>query len=138
MATNWHIVDNYHPIIGIVLFALLFFQPILGFLHHAMFKKHSRRVVWSYGHIWLGRFIITLGIINGGLGLNLAKTTRRFAPSQGAVIAYGVIGGFMWLIYMISAVYGEVKRKGNSAKGDIAPPPGSKERRGHHGRTQYA
>ncbi|KAK3061934.1 hypothetical protein LTS18_005150, partial [Coniosporium uncinatum] len=58
---------NYHPIIGIVIFVVLFFQPILGFMHHLMFKKHHRRQIWSYGHLWIGRIFITLGIINGGL-----------------------------------------------------------------------
>ncbi|GAB1725991.1 hypothetical protein NU195Hw_g5424t1 [Hortaea werneckii] len=114
-----------HPIIGIVLFVLLFFQPFLGFLHHVMFKKHSRRVVWSYGHIWLGRAIITVGIINGGLGFQWAKRTGAFAPSTGAIIAYGVIAGLIWLVYIISAIYGEAKRRrGSSAKGNINPPPG--------------
>ncbi|KAK5690166.1 hypothetical protein LTR97_012354 [Elasticomyces elasticus] len=123
MARGMRMLDQPHAIIGIVVFVLLLFQPILGILHHTMFKKHSRRVVWSYGHIWLGRFVITLGIINGGLGLQLATWTRRFAPSQGAIIAYGVIGGIMWLLYAASAVYGEMKRRKSSLKGEINTPP---------------
>ncbi|KAI7489631.1 hypothetical protein KC351_g1136 [Hortaea werneckii] len=129
---NGAALHNAHPIIGIVLFVLLFFQPFLGFLHHVMFKKHSRRVVWSYGHIWLGRAIITLGIINGGLGLQWAKRTGAFAPSTGAIIAYGVIAGLIWLVYIISAIYGEVKRRrGSSAKGNINPPPGWEDGRSY-------
>jgi len=123
MASHLRMLHLAHPIIGIVLFVLLFFQPFLGFLHHVMFKKHSRRVIWSYGHIWLGRFVITLGVINGGLGLQLAQRTHLFAPSQGTIIAYGVVAGTIWLIYMGSAVYGEIKRHRSSAKGDIMPPP---------------
>jgi hypothetical protein len=65
-------LDQAHPIIGIVLFILIFFQPILGYMHHRLFKKYKRRTFWSHAHIWLGRIIITLGIINGGLGLDLA------------------------------------------------------------------
>jgi hypothetical protein len=56
-----------------VLFILIFFQPILGYMHHRLFKKYKRRTFWSHAHIWLGRIIITLGIINGGLGLDLAN-----------------------------------------------------------------
>lgn len=123
MASHMRMLHLAHPIIGIVLFVLLFFQPILGFLHHTMFKKHSRRMIWSYGHIWLGRFVITLGIINGGLGLQLAQRTRLFAPPQSAIIAYSVVAGIIWLIYVGSAIYGEMKRWRNSAKGDIMPPP---------------
>lgn len=135
-------LGNAHPIIGIVLFVLLFFQPFLGLLHHFMFKKHSRRVVWSYGHIWLGRAIITLGIINGGLGLRWAKQTRAFAPSTGAIIAYGVVAGIIWLIYIASAIYGEIKRKrGTSAKGNINAPPDWESRsrsRGRHSRSRHS
>lgn len=99
-----------HPIIGIILLVLIFFQPFLGFLHHFMFKKHSRRVVWSYGHIWLGRIIITLGIINGGLGLRLARRAPVAPPSRGAIIGYSVVAGLIWLVYVVSAIVGERKR----------------------------
>jgi len=107
-------LGNYHPIIGITVFALLFFQPILGFIHHLQFKKYSRRTVWSYGHVWLGRFIVTLGMINGGLGLLLASDAPDFtghAPSQGQIVAYGVVAGIMWLLWVAAAVHGERKRR---------------------------
>jgi len=105
MATQIRRLNDAHPIIGIVVFVLLFFQPFLGLLHHFMFKKYSRRMIWSYGHLWLGRIVITLGIINGGLGLRLARNTRK------GEIAYGVIAAVMWLTYVASAVYGELKRR---------------------------
>jgi len=105
MATEIRQLNNAHPILGIVVFALLFFQPILGLLHHWLFRKYSRRVVWSYGHLWLGRIIITLGIINGGLGLRLARN------SKSGEIAYGVVAAVMWLAYVASAVVGELRRR---------------------------
>ena len=104
-------LNQAHPIIGIVLFVLLFFQPLLGFLHHFMFKKHGRRMVWSYGHIWLGRIIITLGIINGGLGLQLAKRTRIGAQSNGQVVAFSVVAAIMWVAYVLAALIGENRRR---------------------------
>ncbi|KAK3067112.1 hypothetical protein LTR53_016212 [Teratosphaeriaceae sp. CCFEE 6253] len=141
MANQMHLLGNSytnaHPIIGIVLFVVLLFQPILGFLHHTMFKKHSRRVIWSYGHIWLGRAAITLGIINGGLGLRLSQRMHAFAPSNGAVIGYSVVAGFMWLLYAASAVYGEMKRRRSSAKGEINTPPGY-QGVGRQEKRQYA
>lgn len=110
MAVHLDLMNQAHAVIGIVLFILLLFQPLLGFLHHHMFKKHARRVVWSYGHIWLGRILITLGIVNGGLGLQLAQQTRIFAPSTGAIIGYSVVAAVMWLLYVAAAIYGESKR----------------------------
>lgn len=59
----------------------------------------------TYVHIWLGRLLITLGIINGGLGLLLAENTTR-----GAYIAYGVISAIIWLAYIAIAAFGEVKK----------------------------
>ncbi|KAK4506790.1 hypothetical protein PRZ48_000523 [Zasmidium cellare] len=119
-----NMVDNAHPIIGIVLFVVLFFQPFLGTLHHLFFKKHSRRGFFSYAHIWLGRILITLGIINGGLGLQFAQRFRLAPPSTGAIIGYGVVAGLIWLIYVVSAFVGERRRHSTR---EISPPPYKEE-----------
>ncbi|KAF2010996.1 hypothetical protein BU24DRAFT_427198 [Aaosphaeria arxii CBS 175.79] len=105
-----NLLDHYHPIIGIVVLVLLAFQPILGLLHHSKFKKHGRRTIWTYGHLWLGRIAITLGIINGGLGMLFATETRMFVPTRGQMIAYGVVAGLVWLLWVSVSVFGEVKR----------------------------
>ncbi|KAF4545850.1 Integral membrane protein [Lasiodiplodia theobromae] len=101
--------DNYasetHPTIGKVVLVMLFIQFILGHLHHRFFKKNTRRGYWSHGHLWLGRIVITLGIVNGGLGLELAD------QGKGAYIAYGVVAGIVWFLYVAVAVYGELTRK---------------------------
>jgi hypothetical protein len=98
--------NNPHPIIGIVLFVFLFFQPILGIIHHLGFKKHGKRRAASYAHIWLGRALITLGMINGGLGLQYAGNVGR-----GTYIAYGIVAGIIWLIWMVVAVFSESRRQ---------------------------
>ncbi|KAL6707520.1 hypothetical protein ACN47E_004090 [Coniothyrium glycines] len=120
--TPGNLLDRYHPIIGIIVFVLLFFQPILGFIHHLKFKKHSRRTVWSHGHLWLGRIVITLGMINGGLGLLLASEAPAFtgfAPSNGHIIAYSIVAGVMWLLWVAAAIIGERRR----AKAVVSQPP---------------
>ncbi|KAK4984730.1 hypothetical protein LTR50_006409 [Elasticomyces elasticus] len=118
MAVYLRMLDQTHVIIGIVLFVVLFFQPILGILHHLGFKKYSRRTYWSHGHLWLGRAIITLGIVNGGLGLQLAGNAPR------GLVAYAVIGTIVWVAYVAAIVWGEVRRKRRLAG---APPPYAKE-----------
>lgn len=139
MASNMRMLHLAHPIIGIILFVLLLFQPFLGFIHHFAFKKYSRRVVWSYGHIWLGRIVITLGIINGGLGLQLAQRTGHFAPSNGAVIGYSVAAAIMWLLYVAAAIYGERKRSRSSVEAvSQAPPPYKNERDDSVNGARYA
>jgi hypothetical protein len=105
-------MNESHPIIGIVLFVLIFAMPILGQIHHRNFKKFQTRTTPSYAHIWLGRFVITLGIINGGLGFKLADNTS-YGP-----IVYGVIAAIFYIVYIISIVIGERRR----AKSHSMPP----------------
>ncbi|KAK5731924.1 hypothetical protein LTR17_010999 [Elasticomyces elasticus] len=110
IATSGNQLNQAHPIIGLVLFVVLFFQPIFGWMHHRLFKKHGGRTAWSYTHLTVGRGAILLGMINGGLGLQLA-----YANSS-AKIAYGVVAGVVGVTYLASIIFGEVKRK-QSAKG---------------------
>lgn len=105
IANEQDMLNDYHPIIGIVVFVLIFFQPILGYLHHIFFKKHQNRTLWSHGHLWLGRIVITLGIINGGLGLLFANDS-----STGARIGYGVVAAIMWLAWVAATIIGERRR----------------------------
>lgn len=56
-------------------------------------------------------------MINGGLGLKLAGNARR-----GTIIAYGVVAGLIWLVWMLFACFGEVRRRRNApAKGAVTP-----------------
>ncbi|KAL9085012.1 MAG: hypothetical protein Q9159_004917 [Coniocarpon cinnabarinum] len=102
---GFSLLHQAHPIIGIVVFAFLSLQPILGVLHHIFFKKYSKRTVWSHAHLWIGRIFITLGIINGGLGLKLARNA-----STGQTAAYGVIAGVVWLVWLGAAMFGEWRK----------------------------
>lgn len=82
---------------GVVIVCMIPVQAVLGQMHHAMFLKTGARSFWSYGHIWFGRLVIILGVVNGGIGLgpDLAD-----APS-GWVIAYVVIAGLMAVLYTL-------------------------------------
>jgi hypothetical protein len=102
-------LNEYHPIIGIVVLVVLFFQPVFGWLHHALFKKYGTRTFWSYAHLWLGRIAITLGIINGGLGFKLADTMNL--SSRAGEIVYGVVAGLIWLVWVAATIIGERRRK---------------------------
>lgn len=102
-----------HPIIGLMILGAALIQPFLGLIHHAIFKK--RHVQWKADatkpkpgrtvlgriHLWIGRILITFGIINGGLGIRLAAGSpfQTHKTTQNVYIAYGVLGGLMWLLY---------------------------------------
>jgi hypothetical protein len=85
-------------------------MPALGVVHHLGFKKSGRRSIISHIHIWLGRCLITLGIINGGLGLQLANNKRS------TLAVYATVAGIFWLMWMLAACFGEVRRMTSGRK----------------------
>ncbi|KAH0424745.1 integral membrane protein [Colletotrichum camelliae] len=95
---------NFHPIIGLVLLAIFFFQPIFGYIHHVQFKKYGRRQFWSYLHLIIGRLLIPLGIINGGLGLYISNSPREFK------IAYAVLAAVLGVAWILVAAISEFRR----------------------------
>jgi len=97
----------------------MFLQPVLGYMHHYAFVKERRRTFWSYGHLWLGRLLITLGMINGGLGFLLALNTTT------GPIVYGVFAGIFWVLYVASIFVGERRRMKKPIP--IAPEPEKEE-----------
>ena len=80
------------------------FQPVLGALHHAVYVREGRRSIWSYAHVWWGRVVLTLAIIQGGLGLRFANNTT------GGKIAYGVVAGLIWITWLSVAVRHDMKK----------------------------
>ncbi|KAK1836836.1 hypothetical protein QBC39DRAFT_238222, partial [Podospora conica] len=101
---------NYHPIIGIVTLVMLLPQPVVGWLHHRKFVRVRRRQVWSYVHLFNGRVGITMGIVNGGLGLNLA------AAAASRKRTYIIVAAVMWTLWMLVALWAEVRKARASRK----------------------
>jgi len=135
LAKDLEVLNTHHPIIGIVVFVLLFLQPFLGFTHHAMFKKHQARTAVSHAHIWVGRIAIALGIVNGGLGFRLAN--RLGMGSNSGKIAYAVIAAIFGAAWIVSIVIGERKRArqgpGNPPKYTESPVVQQAAETGHYG-----
>ncbi|TVY94250.1 hypothetical protein LAWI1_G000705, partial [Lachnellula willkommii] len=106
-------LDTYHAIIGLFVISCLIFQPVTGLVHHLLYKKTGGKNAATYPHVWWGRAIVTLGIINGGFGLQLA---RDYAPlangSRKGEIAYGVVAGPMWILWMTVVVFASFKSRG--------------------------
>ncbi|KAI2616472.1 putative iron reductase domain protein [Hypoxylon sp. NC1633] len=93
--------DSTHTLMGTVVVALMAAQPVLGWLHHRYFVKYQTRGLLSYAHIWYGRALLIIGIVNGGLGLGLAGAPSRF------VIVYSVFAGVIFAIYVATAVFAD-------------------------------
>jgi hypothetical protein len=64
--------NSAHQIIGILLLIAMLSQWPLGFLHHRIYKKEQRKTIMGKIHRYLGPVIIFFGVLNGGLGFQLA------------------------------------------------------------------
>ncbi|KAG5912589.1 hypothetical protein E4U42_002127 [Claviceps africana] len=98
-----------HTRLGTILCVLMCVQPVLGWLHHRHFAQHRRRGPVSHAHIWYGRALILLGVINGGLGVQLAHNERAF------VVAYCVVAAVFAVLYLGSLWVG--RSRGSSGRG---------------------
>ena len=87
-------LDSTHAIIGLAVICGCILQPVTGLAHHLLYKTVGRPNKATYPHVWWGRAIITLGAINGGIGLQLSHYTME------TVIAYGVGAGVVWVLWM--------------------------------------
>lgn len=99
MARSLDLIRTYHPIIGMLTVpCLTLFQPAMGFIQHRYFYKTGSKSVFAYLHRWLGRCLMTLGVINAGLGFHLTHIVLSIAP-VGAVVAYSVVAGIVGHVY---------------------------------------
>jgi len=126
-----------HTILGTVVCVAMIIQPVIGVLHHRYYKKHQTRGVVSYAHIWYGRLIMFIGILNGGLGLKLASAPNSFT------IAYSVIAALVGIAYCASSYVGEMRRNrrmkaGGGYKPTYSPRAGTTEMYKPKGRGQYS
>ncbi|KAH8895087.1 hypothetical protein GQ53DRAFT_820724 [Thozetella sp. PMI_491] len=93
-----------HALMGMVAAGGVLLQPIFGTAHHWLFSRLRRRTAVSYLHIFWGIGFVTLGIVDGGLGLQLAD------QEQWKIIMYGIIVALIWVGWMLVSVL-ELGRK---------------------------
>ncbi|KAL6891244.1 iron reductase domain protein [Trichoderma longibrachiatum] len=89
-----------HSRLGVILVALISLQPIFGLIHHVNYLKTQRRGIFGHLHCWYGRALMIIGIVNGGLGLQLGNVATRY------IIAYSVVAGVTTLFYLASIALG--------------------------------
>ncbi|EPS45434.1 hypothetical protein H072_602 [Dactylellina haptotyla CBS 200.50] len=112
LGRDLQLLHETHPIIGMVVMAGMFFQPVVGLIHHWLFKTRGKRTILAPLHANWGRALMILGIINGGLGLDLANNTKN------GKIAYAVVAGVMGVAWLAATALYYVK--GGSSQ---IPPP---------------
>ncbi|KAH8821368.1 hypothetical protein F5884DRAFT_894148 [Xylogone sp. PMI_703] len=109
-----------HAILGTIITALFLLQPLIGIWHHTLFKSDKVNELIHQGHIWLGRLLIILGLVNGGLGIDLANN------SPGGEKVWGSIAGIFGLLYIILVIlsyFGKSSRNSEKESGGEAGSP---------------
>lgn len=96
-------------------------QPVMGYLQHRYFvKRGGGRSIFGYLHRWLGRAMLVLGVVNGGLGLWTARREiGEEGASRGVIIAYGVVAGVVGVVYLV-VVAGSNIVKARRAAGSVS------------------
>lgn len=64
MDPEYNTFNQGHQIIGIVAVVALVVQAALGYQHHQGYKKYGKRTLITHSHLWLGRLVIVVGMIN--------------------------------------------------------------------------
>lgn len=67
MDPEYKTFDQGHQIIGILAVIALIVQALLGYQHHRNYKKTGHRTVVSHTHLWIGRTVVVLGMLNAVL-----------------------------------------------------------------------
>ncbi|KAI7226156.1 hypothetical protein KC330_g8920 [Hortaea werneckii] len=111
LARSGHQLDEAHVVIGLLLFAALWLLAIGGLLQHLYFRKYHQRTLIGVAHAWSARTMITLAIINGGLGLSLAG-----GHGAGTYAAYGVVTAAIWICWVGFTII-SMRREGRNSKG---------------------
>lgn len=128
-SSRLNLFSDPHLVLGLAILAVALFQPLWGIIHHQKFKRGF--AAWKAGqstrkpgrtgfgrlHLWIGRILITLAMLNGGFGFRLASKSP-YPPAKSAKIAYAVVAALMWLLYIVIVSVFETRRAaGNRGSG---------------------
>ncbi|GJN75329.1 hypothetical protein PLICBS_009428 [Purpureocillium lilacinum] len=102
-----------HTRLGVFVVPLMGIQPLLGFLHHAYYRKYQHRGIISYIHIWYGRSLMIIGVVNGGLGIKYTRELGLIRPSKvhQLEIGYIVVASIMAAAYVASIAFSYFRAK---------------------------
>lgn len=93
-----------HQILGIIAVAVLLPQIYFGYSHHRNYKKLGQRTTVSHLHLWSGRSVVLLGMVNAVLGFVLADS------NTGAVVV-AVLAVTILVITALVVFFGAKKRR---------------------------
>jgi uncharacterized membrane protein (DUF485 family) len=120
-----------HVVIGLLVTSIIIvLQPVMGVLQHRYFKKTGGKSIFGYAHRWVGRGAIILGMINNGLGFQLAEDDIR-VPTSSYIRNFTLLGVLVtvWLSLVVYDEFRLHKRRNvvdggeKGAADDLKPAP---------------
>ncbi|KND90694.1 hypothetical protein TOPH_04608 [Tolypocladium ophioglossoides CBS 100239] len=111
-----------HTRLGVFVVPLMGIQPILGFLHHMYYVKNRRRGILGYIHIWYGRSLIIIGVVNGGLGLKYARDLGlvRRSESRRFIAGYIVLAAIVAAAYLGTIALGYARTRRRDSRANVS------------------
>jgi hypothetical protein len=87
---------------GMIILVGMSYQPITEIVNHFLYRKYPNVRYLAYVHLWLGRLLITMGMVNGALGFTFAETIP-YQKKWSVVpqILYGVVAIGVWMVYFV-------------------------------------
>ncbi|KAF2103924.1 hypothetical protein NA57DRAFT_70136 [Rhizodiscina lignyota] len=99
-----------HVVIGLLVCSvIILFQPAMGVIQHLHYRKTGGKSIFAYLHRWTGRCAIILGMINSGLGFQLAK--ENVIIRSHSYIRNYVLLGILVAIWFALVVWDQFKPK---------------------------
>ncbi|KAH7149430.1 hypothetical protein B0J13DRAFT_305633 [Dactylonectria estremocensis] len=128
--------DSSHQMIGFAIISLLLVQFGLGAFHHTQYKKTQSPTKYGMIHIWVGRIIIFIGIMNCFIGFTFA-VNRKYGMILAAIVIFMF---FLSLVLMFGQKYLYAKKRGPmgmpAAQGYHHPEPWRQQQPPSH-QTEY-
>ncbi|KAH8698675.1 hypothetical protein BGW36DRAFT_396389 [Talaromyces proteolyticus] len=109
--------NSAHQVLGLICIIAVLFQWGFGFWHHFQYKRTGKSTRYGVIHRYLGRVVMVLAIVVGGIGLTWCYASIGVVVSYAVivvVISGIVVGSVMWKKYA-SSQHGRKNRSGEEA-----------------------
>ncbi|KAG5998691.1 hypothetical protein E4U54_002136 [Claviceps lovelessii] len=77
----------YNRVLGYIIVAFILVQLGLGFKHHFEYQKTKAPTLFGKIHVWIGRLVLLLALLNSFFGLNLAQNQTFAMVLSGLLLA---------------------------------------------------
>ena len=118
-----HSISIPHQYFGILIFVAIAVQILLGWRHHVTFMKIKAPTWMTKAHLWLGRVVLPLGMLNVFFGLHIREYGWLTILLSVIVMLVELVALFVYVRY--SKTRSGPRASGNAADKGAAPMTGA-------------